>query len=157
MITLNYQNDNSYYITEIIQSITEAENTDFLKGGTRLHWYKLPAVLLQVKLPYSAVILACILYDTDRNGTCQITVKQREIAKKMNTSACTINRGMRQLKAAGIIVNYKSNGDATEIELKPGIVPPRQASGQAKRKAQPQQPSNSSINMDDIDALINQF
>ena len=114
-----------------------------------------------MKLPYSAVILAAILYDTDRKNTQHIIIKQKDIANQMHADVNTILRGIRHLEKAGIILNHKSIGDATEITLKAGVIPPKQgkATGQASSYSQKNQRtapqmSNSSIDMAEIEKMI---
>ena len=107
--------------------------------------------LMQLDLPYSAVILAAVLYDADRYEERKITVRQRDIAKTMHASVNTIYSGIRSLEQAGIILSHRSLGDATEIVLKEGVLPPRQKSGGRKDR----QPSDSSLDMDEAELLMN--
>lgn len=117
-------------------------------------WYKLPEELLHMKIPYSAVILAAVLYDADRFEEHRITIAQKEVAQKMSADIHTVSRGIRSLEQAGIILSHRSLGDATEIVLKEGVLPPRKSGYRPKDKPQP---SGSSIDMDDVHALVNDF
>lgn len=121
-------------------------------------WFKLPEELLHLHLPYSAVILAAILYDADVKYTQHIIIKQKEIAQTMNADLDTITNGVKRLYKAGIILDYKSVGNATAITLKEGVIPPRQTSGKAyQKKLKPSQPQNSSIDPADLEKLVNNF
>lgn len=117
-------------------------------------WYKLPDELLHMKLPFSAIILASLLYDADRAETGKVTVKQTDMARRMGTDRTTVIRGIRSLEQAGIILSHRSLGDATEIVLKEGVLPPRKSGYRPKDKPQP---SGSSIDMDDVHAMVNDF
>ena len=133
-------------------------------------WMKLPEELLQCDLPYAAVILAAILYDADRNDTYKIRVSQRAIARKMHASDNTVRNSLKRLQEAGIVLKSRNTGDATEIMLKEGVMPPRpqrqsasgtQAASAPKAapystpKSRTVQPlSNSSI---DLDAVRRKF
>jgi hypothetical protein len=72
----------------------------------------------------------------------------------MHASVNTISSGIRSLEQAGIILSHRSLGDATEIVLKEGVLPPRKSGYRPKDKPQP---SGSSIDMDDVHALVNDF
>ncbi len=127
------------------------------EGGMRLAWYKLPEELLQMRLPYSAVILAVILYDADRKNTQHIIIKQRDIAKQMQSNVNTVLRGIRHLENAGIILSHKSIGDATEIALKEGVVPPRKERGSDHKKQRPEVRESGSFDAADLEKLVNNF
>lgn len=117
-------------------------------------WYKLPDELLHMKLPFSAIILASLLYDADRAETGKVTVKQMDMARRMGTDRTTVIRGIRSLEQAGIILSHRSLGDATEIVLKEGVLPPRQKKSGSRKD---RQPSDSSTDMDEVKALVNDF
>ena len=121
-------------------------------------WFKLPEELLHLHLPYSAVILAAILYDADVKYTQHIIIKQKEIAQTMNADLDTITNGVKRLYKAGIILDYKSVGNATAITLKEGVIPPRQTSGKADQKKQrPEVRESVSFDAADLEKLVNNF
>ena len=121
----------------------------------RLSWYKLPEQLLNLSLPFSAIILAAILYDADRKNTGVVTIRQLDVAKTMHTRPNTISEGIRHLERAGIILSHKRIRDATRITLKPDVIPPRQPSGQASRHKAIPVPANSSIDLTEAEKLFN--
>lgn len=120
-------------------------------------WLKLPEELFDLGIPYSAMILAAILYDADRQGTGVVTIRQCELSQKMHSSRHTIIDGIRRLEDAGIILSHKSIGDATEIALKEGVVPPRKERGSDHKKQRPEVRESGSFDAADLEKLVNNF
>ena len=70
----NPKNSDSYYYTELFRLYQRQRKCRFYEGGANVAWFKLPEELLHLHLPYSAVILAAILYDADVKYTQHILI-----------------------------------------------------------------------------------
>jgi hypothetical protein len=124
-------------------------------------WVRMPVDLIG-KISYGSLVMLSILLNRD-NGSHRVSINVSQLAKMAGCSRRHAETLLKELEAAGLILDRKREQFAAAFTLRADILPPKKHSG-AKPAMQSAAPDaahtaepGASFDLSDFDRLVNRF